>query len=72
MAGVAGVEPANSRVKVWCLNHLAIPLRNGVDEGTRTPDNQNHNLALYQLNYIHHNLREKWRANRDSNPGHTA
>ena len=28
--------------------------KNGVDDGTRTRDNQNHNLALYQLNYIHH------------------
>ena len=27
---------------------------NGVDEGARTLDNQNHNLALYQLNYDHH------------------
>ena len=26
----------------------------GVDRGTRTHDNQIHNLALYQLNYIHH------------------
>ena len=26
----------------------------GVDDGTRTHDNQNHNLALYQLNYVHH------------------
>ena len=25
-----------------------------VNDGTRTRDNQNHNLALYQLNYIHH------------------
>ena len=24
-------------------------------DGTRTHDNQNHNLALYQLNYGHHN-----------------
>ena len=32
---------------------LAISL-NGVDDGTRTHDNQNHNLALYQLNYVHH------------------
>ena len=31
-----------------------IPTFNGVDEGTRTLDNQNHNLALYQLNYVHH------------------
>ena len=36
----------------------------GVDRGTRTHDNQNHNLALYQLNYIHH----KWCVKRDSNP----
>ena len=26
----------------------------GVDNRTRTCDNQIHNLALYQLNYIHH------------------
>ena len=26
----------------------------GVGDGTRTHDNQNHNLALYQLNYTHH------------------
>ena len=36
----------------------ALPLgyipKYGVDDGTRTHDNQNHNLALYQLNYIHH------------------
>ena len=32
-----------------------IPLdKNGVNDGTRTHDNQNHNLALYQLNYVHH------------------
>jgi hypothetical protein len=29
--------------------------KNGVADGTRTHDNQNHNLALYQLNYGHHN-----------------
>lgn len=27
---------------------------NGVTDGARTHDNQNHNLALYQLNYGHH------------------
>lgn len=27
---------------------------NGVADGARTHDNQNHNLALYQLNYGHH------------------
>ena len=25
-----------------------------VNGGARTHDNQNHNLALYQLNYAHH------------------
>ena len=29
-------------------------LSNGVTDGARTHDNQNHNLALYQLNYGHH------------------
>ena len=69
MAGVAGLEPTHPRVKVWCLTDLAIPpcykkavrvfarlcWQNGVDEETRTLDNQSHNLVLYQLNYVHHN-----------------
>ena len=25
-----------------------------MNDGARTHDNQNHNLALYQLNYVHH------------------
>ena len=29
---------------------------NGVNSGTRTHDFQSHNLALYQLNYIHHKI----------------
>ena len=29
---------------------------NGVDDGTRTHDKQNHNLSLYQLNYDHHKI----------------
>ena len=28
--------------------------KDGVTDGARTRDNQNHNLALYQLNYGHH------------------
>ena len=28
----------------------------GVDDGDRTHDNKNHNLALYQLSYAHHNM----------------
>lgn len=29
-------------------------MKNGVTDGDRTHDNQNHNLALYRLNYGHH------------------
>ncbi len=39
---------------------------NGVADGARTHDNQNHNLALYQLNYGHH-INPAWRARQDSN-----
>ena len=38
--------------------HLAISLY-GVNDGTRTHDNQCHKLALYQLNYVHHMVRFK-------------
>jgi hypothetical protein len=27
-----------------------------VDDGDRTRDNKNHNLALYQLSYAHHKM----------------
>ena len=40
---------------------------NGVTDGARTHDNQNHNLALYQLNYGHHIFLPAWRARQDSN-----
>ncbi len=33
---------------------LVYEVLNGVTDGARTHDNQNHNLALYQLNYGHH------------------
>ena len=48
----------NAGVKVLCLTTWLHPSI-GVDIGTRTLDNQNHNLALYQLNYIHHMVRFK-------------
>ena len=54
MAGMAGFEPTNTGVKVLCLTAWRHPINTGVDKGARTLDNQNHNLALYQLNYIHH------------------
>ena len=53
MAGMAGFEPTHVAVKVLCLTAWRHPI-NGVNKGTRTLDNQNHNLALYQLNYAHH------------------
>jgi hypothetical protein len=31
----------------------------GVDDGTRTHDNRNHNPGLYQLSYIHHCVASK-------------
>ena len=46
---------------------------NGVDDGTRTHDDRDHNPGLYQLSYVHHggayfNLRQpNWRARQDSN-----
>ena len=58
MAGIAGFEPTNTTVKVWCLTTWLYPY-DGVNDGTRTHDNQNHNLALYQLNYAHHMVRVK-------------
>tara|TARA_Y100000768_G_scaffold379389_1_gene355062 strand:+ start:320 stop:556 length:237 start_codon:yes stop_codon:yes gene_type:complete len=36
---------------------VKLALKNGVDDGARTHDKQNHNLLLYQLNYAHHKLK---------------
>ena len=41
------------------LPNIYISNLNGVDDGTRTHDNQYHKLALYQLNYVHHMVRLK-------------
>ncbi len=35
------------------------PLQNGVNDGTRTHDNRNHNPGLYQLSYAHHRLKKQ-------------
>ena len=46
-------------------------LKTGVDDGTRTHDDRNHNPGLYQLSYAHHNCiliaTGQWRARQDSN-----
>ena len=44
--------------------------QNGVTDGDRTRDNQCHKLALYQLNYGHHNI--FWSGKRGSNSRHSA
>jgi hypothetical protein len=36
----------------WDERHA--PGENGVDDGTRTHDDRNHNPGLYQLSYVHH------------------
>ena len=46
---------------------------NGVDDGTRTHDDRDHNPGLYQLSYAHHGFAYStksqaiWRARQDSN-----
>ena len=37
-----------------CLEAVDEAGGNGVDDGTRTRDNRNHNPGLYQLSYVHH------------------
>ena len=41
----------------------------GVDDGTRTRDNRDHNPGLYQLSYVHRPAPYLcgWRARQDSN-----
>ena len=46
-------------VKHWNLNPACLPIpplprKSGVDDGTWTHDNRNHNPGLYQLSYAHH------------------
>ena len=43
-----------SKSRALPLGYTPISKLNGVNSGTRTHDFQSHNLALYQLNYIHH------------------
>lgn len=54
------------------------PLEDGVDDGTRTHDDRDHNPGLYQLSYAHHGFGvlylslSFWRARQDSNLQHLA
>ena len=52
----------NARIKIWCLTDLATAqyIKSGVGNRTRTGDIQNHNLALYQLNYTHHIINRRY------------
>ena len=51
---------ANEAARTQCTNEKTaskgglFSWTGGVTDGTRTHDNQNHNLGLYQLSYGHH------------------
>ena len=62
------LESENSNSKVNCHKYSrhkksadhsigAFSMTVGVADGTRTHDDQNHNLGLYQLSYSHRSLR---------------
>ena len=44
---------------------------NGVDDGTRTHDDRDHNPGLYQLSYAHHRFCILLKASRSGAPGRT-
>ena len=62
-------ELVTTRLKVVCSTNWANDA-NGVTDEDRTRDNQCHKLALYQLNYGHHNY--TWSGKRESNSRHSA
>lgn len=53
---VSHERKSTQALKRWVLEMI------GVDDGTRTHDNRNHNPGLYQLSYIHHCCRQRWLA----------
>ena len=53
LAVSAGVEPALFSFRGSCVANYTTR-QFGVTEETRTPNDQNHNLVLYQLSYSHH------------------
>ena len=61
-----------------CLMVGVAQLKIGVDDGTRTHDDRDHNPGLYQLSYAHHGFDVLylslafWRARQDSNLQHLA
>ena len=49
------LTPVRAKKKLlWCSGAFFLAVSGGVANGTRTHDNQNHNLGLYQLSYSHH------------------
>ena len=47
-------ERADEKKAPEILRSFFLAVSGGVANGTRTHDNQNHNLGLYQLSYSHH------------------
>ena len=63
MVSHTGIEPVTPWLKVMCStdwangSYYSIVIKiHGVTDGIWTRDNQCHKLALYQLNYGHHNV----------------
>ncbi len=56
LAGAPGrIRTCDLRLRRPSLYPAELRARTGVSEGIRTPDHWNHNPALYQLSYAHHN-----------------
>ena len=57
-AGHLGGSPTRSLESKKALTNQGFRRLFGVADGTRTHDDQNHNLGLYQLSYSHQRLKE--------------
>ena len=70
MAGDAGFEPTNARIKTWCLTAWRIPFKiNGVSEGIRTPDTRLRRPVLYPTELQTQNGAENGTRTRDPRLG---
>ena len=78
LMGREGLEPSTNGLRVHCSTIELTARGSGVNDGTRTHDDRNHNPGLYQLSYAHHRRcafqrmsprasAGVWRARQDSN-----